>query len=67
MKPVIGIAAKNFDKEDRPSTFTSDEIKDAVITNGGIPIGIVPPDKGVHNYKIETDYKLTEIDKKNFD
>jgi len=62
-KPIIGIVAKHFDGEERPSMYTSVEIKDAVIDNGGIPITIIPTDKGVHNVKINPDYKMSEKDR----
>jgi gamma-glutamyl-gamma-aminobutyrate hydrolase PuuD len=60
VKPIIGIVAKNFDKEARPSVFVSCEVKDAVIANGGVPIGILPPDSGTHSIKTQANYNLSE-------
>jgi len=66
-KPVIGIVSKHCLCDAcapmGQTTFSRDEIKDAVIDNGGIPIGLFPPDKGVHNWKIEKNYELSETDK----
>jgi len=51
-----------MDKETRPSTYISDEVKNAIIANGGIPIAILPPDQGVHSIKTQVDYKLSPAD-----
>lgn len=46
MKPIIGILAKRYRVEGlRDSLFLRDELKDSIIDNGGIAIGILPPDK----------------------
>ena len=48
MKPIIGILAKHYKNEnERQNTFIRDEVKNAIIYNGGIPIGILPTDSGV--------------------
>lgn len=47
-KPIIGIIAKHYrEKSTRPDTYIRDEVKQAIIDNGGIPIGIVPPVKKI--------------------
>lgn len=49
-KPVIGIAAKHDPAFDagRADTFIRDEVKQAVFDNGGIAVGLLPPEAGVH-------------------
>ena len=49
-KPIIGIVSKILTQE-RPSVYVSTEMSNAVIDNGGIPIAILPPDKGSHSIK----------------
>ena len=47
-KPVIGIVTKHYKEEQiRPDTYIRDEVKQAILDNGGIPIGILPPDKTI--------------------
>ena len=45
-KPVIGIVAKHqkVDKK-RLDTFIRDEVEQAIFDNGGIAIGILPPNQ----------------------
>ncbi len=60
-KPIIGIVAKHRDVSLlRPDVVIRDEIKDSVIENGGIPIGLVPPSKEI----VLTDYffELSHLD-----
>ena len=46
MKPVIGIVAKHYYKDQkRLETFIRDEVEQAVFDNGGIAIGILPPNE----------------------
>lgn len=48
-KPVIGIVAKHFAKDYiLPDTYIRDEVKQAILDNGGIPIGILPPDNQIN-------------------
>ncbi|MBQ8845257.1 MAG: gamma-glutamyl-gamma-aminobutyrate hydrolase family protein [Clostridia bacterium] len=48
-KPIIGIISKHYNGSGvRRSTHISDEIKNAILDNGGIPIGIIPTNKGVN-------------------
>jgi len=67
IKPIIGIVSKHcLCATCAPmgqTTFSRDEIKDAVIDNGGIPIALLPPDKGVHDWKVKKDYELTQDEK----
>ena len=64
-KPIIGILAKHKDiVSSRPNTFIRDELKDALISNGAIAIGILPPSKTL--YVIDNDnqeYYVQNIDK----
>lgn len=46
MKPVIGIVAKHYYKDHkRLETFIRDEVEQAIFDNGGIAIGILPPNE----------------------
>lgn len=43
-KPVIGIVAKHYEKDKkRLETFIRDEVEQAIFDNGGLAIGILPP------------------------
>ena len=43
-KPIIGIVSKHYEKEYRyRNTYIRDEVKQAIFDNGGIAIGILPP------------------------
>lgn len=45
-KPVIGIVAKHYKKDhNRLETFIRDEVEQAIFDNGGIAIGILPPNE----------------------
>lgn len=46
-KPIIGIVAKHYKKNNlRLESFIRDEVKQAIFDNGGIAIGILPPNEG---------------------
>lgn len=49
-KPIIGIVSKHYASYGfrKIDTFVRDEIKQAILDNGGIAIGILPPEKGIH-------------------
>ncbi len=58
MKPIIGIVAKYIEKTDkRQEALIRDELKNAILDNGGIPIGILPA---------ETEVQFTPIGKDNW-
>lgn len=45
-KPIIGIVAKHYKKESgRLETFIRDEVEQAIFDNGGVAIGILPPNE----------------------
>ena len=47
-KPIIGIVSKHYLKnKKRPDTYIRDEVKQAILDNGAIPIGILPTDKEI--------------------
>ena len=48
-KVIIGIVSKHYKGETsiRPDTYIRDEVKQAVFDNGGVAIGILPPDKNI--------------------
>lgn len=49
VKPIVGIVSKHYAKEySRPDTYIRDEVKQAIIDNGGIAIGILPPDQEIN-------------------
>lgn len=70
-KPIIGIIAKyNEDTQDRQEALIRHEVKNAVIYNGGIPIGILPtetnltfkPDDGKDSWpEILTDEQKADL------
>ncbi len=71
-KPVIGIITKHYkEKQIRPDTYIRDEVKQAVIDNGGIPIGIVPPNKKIihvaDNWKFDLNNKEYKLLKESID
>lgn len=46
MKPIIGIVAKHYRNDHkRLETFIRDEVEQAIFDNGGIAIGILPPNE----------------------
>lgn len=66
MKPVIGIVAKHYYKDHkRLETFIRDEVEQAIFDNGGIAIGILPPNED--KIKASSDWKdqLTTTEKHN--
>lgn len=45
-KPIIGIVAKHYrENKKRLETFIRDEVEQAIFDNGGIAIGILPPNE----------------------
>ena len=59
-KVIIGIISKHLDdKLIRPNTYIRDELKDAIYSNGAIPIGILPPNQII-------DYVNNEDEKEKF-
>lgn len=66
-KPVIGIIAKHS-KEDklRENTFIRDEVEQAIFDNGGIAIGILPPNEGKINATNDWSINLTTEEKHDF-
>lgn len=64
-KPVIGIVAKHFQKEEtRPNMYIRDEIKQAIFDNNGIAIGITLPKDEKNDVSDKWKYNLN---KKEFD
>lgn len=62
-KPIIGIITKHYkEKHIRPDTYIRDEVKQAIIDNGGIPIGIVPPDRKIKHIADNWSFTLTETE-----
>lgn len=49
-KPIIGIVAKHYAKytTSRIDTFIRDEVKNAILANGGIAIGILPTEEDIN-------------------
>lgn len=46
-KPIIGIVAKHYrnNSKSRLETYIRDEVEQAIFDNGGIAIGILPPNE----------------------
>ena len=66
-KPVIGIVAKHYMKDmKRLDTIIHDEIEQAIFDNGGIAIGIIPPNEGKVYAKNRWFDNLTTTEKHNF-
>lgn len=66
-KPVVGIIAKHYKKDmKRLDTVIHDEIEQAIFDNGGIAIGIIPPNEGKVHGKNEWYDNLTTTEKHNF-
>lgn len=64
MKPIIGIIAKhNKTKNIRTNSSIRDEIKQAIFDNGGIPIGILSPDKKIIFTKDDWEKGETRLDR----
>lgn len=65
-KPVIGIVAKHERIADgRLNTFVRDEVEQAVFDNGGIAIGILPPNQDKIRAKDNWQEQLTTTEKHN--
>lgn len=67
-KPVIGIVAKHYknNKSLRLETFIRDEVEQAIFDNGGIAIGILPPNEDKICPKDNWQDQLTTTEKHNF-
>lgn len=66
-KPIIGIVAKHYNyKQKRLETFIRDEVEQAIFDNGGIAIGILPPNIDKTLAKDNWQEQLTTIEKHNF-
>ncbi len=66
-KPVIGIVAKHKRAdENRLNTFIRDEVEQAIFDNGGIAIGILPPNMDKTRAKDNWQEQLTTEEKHNF-
>ncbi len=66
-KPIIGIVAKHYrqDKK-RLETFIRDEVEQAIFDNGGVAIGILPPNEDKIVAKDNWQEQLTTTEKHNF-
>lgn len=66
-KPVIGIVAKHYNyKQKRLETFIRDEVEQAIFDNGGLAIGILPPNVDKTLAKDNWQEQLTTTEKHNF-
>ena len=66
-KPVIGIVAKHYrKKQKRLETYIRDEVEQAIFDNGGIAIGILPPNIDKIVAKDDWKEQLTTLEKHNF-
>lgn len=67
-KPVIGIVAKHYKNNNstRLETFIRDEVEQAIFDNGGIAIGILPPNEDKIYPNDNWQDQLTTIEKHNF-
>ncbi len=67
-KPVIGIVAKHYRNNNSPrlETFIRDEVEQAIFDNGGIAIGILPPNEDKIYPKDDWQDQLTTSEKHNF-
>ena len=58
-KPIIGIISKyNETKDERYEALISDEIKNAIIDNGGIPIGILTTETKINFFRSEEKFDV---------
>lgn len=65
-KPIIGIVAKHYRKDGiRLETFIRDEVEQAIFDNGGISIGILPPNEDKIKATDDWQENLTTIEKQN--
>lgn len=66
-KPIIGIVAKHYNyKQNRLETFIRDEVEQAIFDNGGVAIGILPPNEDKIAAKDNWQAQLTTTEKHNF-
>lgn len=66
MKPVIGIVAKHYlNDHKRLETFIRDEVEQAIFDNGGIAIGILPPNEDKIKASSDWHDQLTTTEKHN--
>lgn len=66
-KPVIGIVAKHYrKKQKRLETYIRNEVEQAIFDNGGIAIGILPPNIDKIVAKDDWKEQLTTLEKHNF-
>ena len=66
-KPVIGIIAKHAKEESiRLNTFIRDEVEQAIFDNGGVAIGILPPNEDKISAGNDWQNNLTTEEKHNF-
>ena len=65
-KPIIGIVSKHYAnyKSERVDTFIRDEVKQAVFDNGGVAIGILPPDSEIKYVEDDWNDDLSDVEKK---
>ena len=64
-KPVIGIVGKHmklekYPRPDRPFALMYDEVRQAVIDHGAVPIGILSPSRGIQRHADRTQDYLSE-------
>lgn len=65
-KPIIGIVAKHYSKNhNRLETFIRDEVEQAIFDNGGVAIGILPPNEDKTLAKSNWKENLTTDEKHN--
>lgn len=65
-KPIIGIVAKHYKKESgRLETFIRDEVEQAIFDNGGVAIGILPPNEDKIRAKNNWQDNLITTEKQN--
>lgn len=66
-KPIIGIVSKpRISQHGWNLMYINDHIKDAIISNGGLGIGIVPQGHAIGVGEDKRKYKLSEIEKEDF-
>lgn len=66
-KPIIGIVAKHYrQNQNRLETFIRDEVEQAIFDNGGVAIGILPPNEDKILAKDNWQEQLTTTEKHNF-
>lgn len=61
-KAIIVIVSKHLKNShsERPDVYIRDEVKQAIIDNGAIAIGILPPDKDIKDIEDNWQENLTE-------